>query len=64
VRNLITDVPGVKIGNANDARVATGVERGAAAADCLARAVARGVFEATALPYATSVPDYRQRFGR
>jgi len=39
-------------------------ELGAAAADCLARAVARGVYEATALPYAASLPDYRQRFGR
>lgn len=39
-------------------------ELGAAAADCLARAVARGVYTATALPYATSLPDYRQRFGR
>ena len=38
-------------------------ELGAAAADCLARAVARGVHEATALPYATSLPDYRRRFG-
>ena len=38
-------------------------ELGAAAADCLARAVARGVYEATALPYAASLPDYRQRFG-
>jgi D-aminopeptidase len=38
-------------------------ELGAAAADCLARAVARGVYEATALPYATSLPDYRGRFG-
>ena len=35
-------------------------ELGAAAADCLARAVARGVYEATALPYATSLPDYRR----
>jgi len=25
VRNLITDVPGVKIGNAHDARAATGL---------------------------------------
>jgi D-aminopeptidase len=39
-------------------------ELGAAAADCLARAVARGVYEATALPYATSLPDYRRRFGK
>jgi L-aminopeptidase/D-esterase-like protein len=38
-------------------------ELGAAAADCLARAVARGVYEATALPYKTSLPDYKQRFG-
>ena len=38
-------------------------ELGAAAADCLARSVARGVYEATALPYATSLPDYRGRFG-
>jgi D-aminopeptidase len=38
-------------------------ELGTAAADCLARAVARGVYEATALPYATSLPDYRRRFG-
>ncbi|HTR85669.1 MAG TPA: P1 family peptidase [Reyranella sp.] len=38
-------------------------ELGAAAADCLARAVARGVYEATALPYKTSLPDYKTRFG-
>jgi D-aminopeptidase len=38
-------------------------ELGAAAADCLARAVARGVYQATALPHATSLPDYRRRFG-
>jgi D-aminopeptidase len=38
-------------------------ELGTAAADCLARAVARGVYEATKLPYATSLPDYRGRFG-
>ncbi len=39
-------------------------ELGAVAADCLARTVARGVYEATTLPYATSLPDYRQHFGR
>jgi D-aminopeptidase len=39
-------------------------EIGAAAADCLARAVARGVYEATALPYKNALPDYRQRFGQ
>ena len=33
------------------------------AADCLARAVARGVYEATALPYKTAVPDWKTRFG-
>ncbi|MBV8392040.1 MAG: P1 family peptidase, partial [Alphaproteobacteria bacterium] len=38
-------------------------ELGAAAADCLARAVARGVYEATALPFAKAVPDYKTRFG-
>jgi D-aminopeptidase len=39
-------------------------ELGAAAADCLARAVARGVYEATELPCAPSLPAYKQRFGR
>jgi L-aminopeptidase/D-esterase-like protein len=38
-------------------------EIGAAAADCLARAVARGVYEAKALPYAKALPDWKQRFG-
>lgn len=38
-------------------------ELGTAAADCLARAVARGIHEATALPYKTSLPDWKQRFG-
>jgi D-aminopeptidase len=37
-------------------------ELGAAAADCLARAVARGVYEAKALPYPKAVPDWKQRF--
>jgi L-aminopeptidase/D-esterase-like protein len=70
VRNLITDVPGMLVGNAHDARAATGVtdppvltELGTVAADCLARAVARGVYEATALPYKTAVPDWKTRFG-
>jgi D-aminopeptidase len=39
-------------------------ELGAAAADCLARAVARGVYEATALPYAKALPDWRSKFDR
>jgi len=38
-------------------------ELGTVAADCLARAVARGVYEATALPYKTAVPDWKTRFG-
>lgn len=48
-------------GAGGDPPLLTGL--GAAAADCLARAVARGVYEAAALPYATSLPDYRRRFG-
>jgi L-aminopeptidase/D-esterase-like protein len=37
-------------------------ELGLAAADCLARAVARGVYEATALPFPGAVPAWRDRF--
>ncbi len=37
-------------------------EIGLAAADCLARAVARGVFEATALPYPGALPAWKDRF--
>jgi len=37
-------------------------ELGTVAADCVARAVARGVYEATALPYKTSLPDWKTRF--
>jgi D-aminopeptidase len=36
---------------------------GAAAANCLARAVARGVYEATALPFPGALPAWRDRFG-
>jgi L-aminopeptidase/D-esterase-like protein len=36
---------------------------GATAADCLARAIARGVYEATALPYPGALPSWRDRFG-
>jgi L-aminopeptidase/D-esterase-like protein len=39
-------------------------ELGAAAADCLARAVARGVYEATALPFPKALPDWRSKFGK
>jgi L-aminopeptidase/D-esterase-like protein len=37
---------------------------GALAADCLARAIARGIYEATALPYENAQPAWRDRFGR
>ena len=48
-------------GPAGDPRVLT--ELGTVAADCVARAIARGVYEATALPYETSIPDWKSRFG-
>ncbi len=38
-------------------------EIGTVAADCLARAVARGVFEARALPYPNALPSWHDRFG-
>jgi L-aminopeptidase/D-esterase-like protein len=38
-------------------------EIGMTAADCLARAIARGVFEATALPFPGALPAWRDRFG-
>ena len=34
----------------------------ALAADCLSRAIARGVYEATALPYPGAQPAWRDRF--
>ncbi len=37
-------------------------EIGAIAANVLARAVARGVYEAKALPFAGSLPDWQGRF--
>jgi len=37
-------------------------EIGLAAADCLARAIARGVFEATALPFPGALPSWKDRF--
>ena len=39
-------------------------EIGLAAADCLARAIARGVYEATALPFPGALPSWRDKFGR
>ena len=40
------------------------IEIGAAAGDCLARAVARGVYAATALPFPGALPAWRDRFGQ
>jgi D-aminopeptidase len=37
---------------------------GTVAANCLARSIARAVYEATALPYAGALPAWRDRFGR
>lgn len=38
-------------------------EIGTLAAECLARAIARGVYEATALPFADARPSWRDRWG-
>ena len=38
-------------------------ELGMAAGDCLARAIARGVYEATALPFPNAIPAWKDRFG-
>jgi len=40
------------------------IEIGALASDCLARAVARGVHAATALPFAGALPAWRDKFGK
>jgi D-aminopeptidase len=37
-------------------------EIGLAAADCVARAIARGVYEATSLPFRGAIPAWRDRF--
>jgi L-aminopeptidase/D-esterase-like protein len=39
------------------------IEIGAVAADCLARAIARAVYEATALPFPGALPSWREKFG-
>lgn len=39
-------------------------EIGMLAGDCLARAIARGVYEATALPFPGALPAWRDRFGQ
>ncbi|HRK17379.1 MAG TPA: P1 family peptidase [Hyphomicrobiaceae bacterium] len=38
-------------------------ELGLVAGDCLARAIARGVYEASALPFPAAPPSWRDRFG-
>jgi D-aminopeptidase len=39
-------------------------ELGALTANVLARAVARGVYEATSLPFAGALPAWKDKFGR
>ncbi len=39
-------------------------ELGALAANVVARAIARGVYEATALPFAGALPAWKQKFGK
>jgi D-aminopeptidase len=38
-------------------------EIGAVAADCLARAIGRAIYEAEALPFANALPSWKSRFG-
>jgi D-aminopeptidase len=38
-------------------------ELGMLAANVLARAIARGIYEATALPFPGALPSWRDRFG-
>ncbi len=45
------------------ADIYTLTDLGAAAADCLARAIARAVFEATPLPFSGALPSWRMKFG-
>jgi len=40
------------------------IEIGARTADCLARAIARAVYEATPLPFPGALPSWRTKFGR
>ncbi|UDL94678.1 P1 family peptidase [Lichenihabitans sp. PAMC28606] len=48
---------------AKDATERNLTELGTLAADCVARAIARGLFEATVLPFAGALPSWRDRFG-
>ncbi len=50
-------------GNARPVAARDLTEIGALAADTLARAVARGVYEARALPFPGALPSWRDRFG-
>ena len=50
--------------NPREAGRAELLETGALAADCLARAIARAVFLARALPFAGGLPDWRSVFSR
>ena len=43
--------------------IAAFTELGVLAADCVARAVARGIYEATSRPSQPSLPSWRERFG-
>ncbi len=47
----------------HEASAVAQVEIGMVAADCLARAIARAIYEATALPFPGSLPSWRDRFG-
>lgn len=49
--------------NRTDATPRDLIEIGSLAADCLARAIARAVFEATALPFDGALPSWREKFG-
>ena len=40
------------------------IEIGAAAANCIARAIARGVYEASALPFPNALPAWKDRFSQ
>ena len=39
-------------------------EIGALAAECVARSIARGVYEATPLPFAGALPSWKGRYGQ
>jgi len=49
-------------GTAGPPSMGDSLEIGSLAADCLARAIARGVYEAKALPFADALPDWKTAF--